>query len=92
MILARGIDLSARPNWWLGLAIVLYVIAIGFAIFVQARTCGRIVEITSTPPPPGAGGPPPELPALVTRVQRGGMFLVLMLVAIVVLMVVKPQF
>ena len=77
---------------WLGLAIVLYLIAIGYALFVQ-RPAGRtIVELTSSPPPPGASGPPPELMAAVRTAQRGGMFLGLMIVAIVFLMVTKLSF
>ncbi len=92
MILVRGIDPSARPNWWLGIAIVLYIIAYGFSFFVQRGLVDRVIEITSTPPPPGAVGPPAELPPLVKRIQRGGMILTVLLVAIIFLMVVKPQF
>lgn len=92
MILVRGIDPSARPNWWLGIAIVLYIIAYGFSFFVQRGLVDRVIEITSTPPPPGASGPPPELPPLVKRIQRGGMILTVLLIAIIFLMVVKPQF
>ena len=92
IILVKGIDLSSRPYWWLGIAIVLYVIAYGYSFFVQRHTVERIIEITSGPPPAGATGPPPELPALVKRVQRGGMVLTVLLLAIIFLMVVKPQF
>jgi uncharacterized membrane protein len=92
MILVRGIDPSARPNWWLGIAIVLYIIAYGFSFFVQRGLVNRVIEITSTPPPPGASGPPPELPPLVKRIQRGGIILTVLLIAIIFLMVVKPQF
>ncbi len=92
MILVRGIDPSARPNWWLGIAIVLYIIAYGFSFFVQRGLVDRVIEITSTPPPPGASGPPPELPPLVKRIQRGGIILTVLLIAIIFLMVVKPQF
>ncbi|HEX7221917.1 MAG TPA: DUF2269 family protein [Candidatus Limnocylindrales bacterium] len=92
MILVRGIDPSARPNWWLGIAIVLYIIAYGFSFFVQRGLVDRVIEITSTPPPPDASGPPPELPPLVKRIQRGGMILTVLLIAIIFLMVVKPQF
>ena len=92
MILVRGIDPSARPNWWLGIAIVLYIIAYGFSFFVQRGLVDRVIEITTTPPPPGASGPPPELPPLVKRIQRGGMILTVLLIAIIFLMVVKPQF
>ena len=51
--LVRGIDLVDRANWWL-IAIVLYVIAVGYAFFVQRGATDRVIEMTSTPPPPGA--------------------------------------
>ncbi|HET9457408.1 MAG TPA: DUF2269 family protein [Candidatus Limnocylindrales bacterium] len=92
MMLVRGIDPSARANWWLGIAIVLYVIAYGYSFFYQRGIINRIIAMTSTPPPPGAAGPPPELPPLVKRVQQGGMLLTVLLIAIILLMVVKPQF
>ena len=82
--------LNPFTQLWLGLGIVLYVIAIGYALAVQAPTGRRIVQLTSTPPSPGSAGPPPELMAAVRRSRQGGMFLELLLVAIVVLMVTKP--
>jgi uncharacterized membrane protein len=75
---------------WLGLGIVLYVIALGYALSVQGPTGRKIVELSSTPPPPGASGPPPELMAAVKKAQRGGAFLGILIVLIVVLMVTKP--
>ena len=75
---------------WLGLGIVLYLIAITYALLVQRPVGHRIVELTSAPPPPGASGPPPELMAAVRRAQQGGMFLALMVLVIVILMVTKP--
>jgi uncharacterized membrane protein len=75
---------------WLGLGILLYLIAIGYALAVQRPLGQRIAELTATPPPPGAQGPPPELMAAVKRAQQGGMFLALMILAIVILMVTKP--
>ena len=92
IILVRGIDLSSRAYWWLGIAIVLYIIAYGYSFFVQRHVVERVIEITSGPPPAGATGPPPELPGLVKRIQRGGMVLTVLLLAIIFLMVVKPQF
>ena len=89
LIMAANIDLFAR--YWLLVAIVLYLIAIGFAIFVQTPNAKRIIELTSTPPPAGAtGGPPPELMARIKAVQRGGALLMALIVSIVFLMVVKP--
>ena len=92
MILVAGIDLSNRAYLWLDIAIILYVIAYGYSFFVQRPIVEKIVAMTSAPPPPGATGPPPELAGLVKQVQRGGMVLGILLVVIVFLMVVKPQF
>jgi uncharacterized membrane protein len=90
MVLVRGMNLGDRAYWWLGLAIVLYVIAYGYSYFFQGKLVGRVIEMTSAPPPPGASGPPPELRALVARIQRGGMATSVLLVTIIFLMVVKP--
>ncbi len=92
IILVRGIDLTDRAFWWLDVAIVLYIVAYGYSFFVQRRYVERVIVMTSSPPPPGATGPPPELMAQVKRIQRGGMALGILLVAIVFLMVVKPTF
>jgi len=90
LILVTGINLLATP--WLLIGIVLYLITISYNFLVQTPTVKKIIEMTSTPPPPGASGPPPELLALIRRVQLGGMFSAIMIVLIVFLMVVKPQF
>lgn len=95
LIVARNIDLT--KVLWLDVAIVLYVIALGFSYFVQTPTVARVIEMTSTPPPPPApgaapSGPPPELMALIRRVQRGGMVLTTLVAVIVALMVLKPTF
>jgi uncharacterized membrane protein len=90
LILVTGINLLATP--WLLIGIALYLITISYNFFVQTPTTKKIIEMTSAPPPPGASGPPPALLALIRRVQLGGMFSGLMIVLIVFLMVVKPQF
>jgi uncharacterized membrane protein len=92
MILVLGIDLTNRAYLWLDIAIVIYIVAYGYSFFIQRPIVERIIEMTSAPPPPGATGPPPELMRLVKRVQRGGMVLGILVVVIVFLMVVKPQF
>lgn len=89
LIISAGLDLFASR--WLLLGITLYVIALTFALTLQRTTVNKVVAMTSAPPPPGASGPPPGLPELVKKVQRGGMFLGLMIIAIVFLMVVKPS-
>ena len=100
LILIRNIDLTKAL--WLDVAIVLYVIAIGYALFVQIPIGHRLVELTSGGPPAGGGapapagspappmGPPPGLVEAATKARQGGMFLGLMITAIVFLMVVKP--
>jgi uncharacterized membrane protein len=106
LIVTGNIDVMSRP--WLIVSIVLYLIALGYGIFVQGPTVARVIELTSGGPPPGApvsggpapggptsgppAGPPPELMALVRRVQTGGLLLMALIVSIVFLMVVKPAF
>lgn len=85
MVLVKGVDLTR--NVWLGVAIVLYLIALGFALFVQTPNGARLVELTAAPSP---GGPPAELRTTAVAVRRGGMVLGLLVVTIVFLMVVKP--
>lgn len=80
-----------REYWWLALGIVLYAVAYGYSFFVQRKLVERAIALSSTPPAPGASGPPPELPAIGKRIGQGGMALGLLLIAIVFLMVLKPQ-
>ena len=79
-----------RANWWLGLAIVLYVIAYGYSFFVQRRRSSDH-RADVRPPPAGATGPPPELMASQAG-PAGREALTVLLPAIIFLMVVKPQF
>ena len=90
MILVLGLNLTSPANYWLDLAIVLYIVAYGYSFFVQRKTVDRVIELTSAPPPPGAAGPPAELMSLVKRIQRGGMAITVILLTIIFLMVVKP--
>jgi hypothetical protein len=84
---------------WLLIAIVLYVIALGYAEMVQTPAVKKVIELTggeakpagpSAGPP--AGGPPPGLMEAVGKVRRGGMLLAFLIVAIVFLMVTKLSF
>lgn len=81
-----------RQYWWLALGILLYAVAYGYSFFVQRKLVERAIALSSSPPAPGASGPPPELPAIGKRIGQGGMVLGIMLIAIVFLMVLKPQF
>jgi uncharacterized membrane protein len=92
MILIVPFDLTTRAFFWLDIAIVLFVINLSYSYLVAHPRVERIIEMTSAPPPPGASGPPPALLELVGSVQRGGIFMTVMLLAIIFLMVVKPQF
>ena len=87
LILAANIDLKAAV--WLGLGIVLYAIALTYALTIQRAALHHLIELSSTPPAPGTQ-PSPEIPATVGKIQRGGMFLGLLIVVIVFLMVTKP--
>jgi Predicted integral membrane protein (DUF2269) len=102
LIWVAKIDLT--KTLWLDVAIVLYLIAIGYALVVQIPIGRRLVALTSggPPPAPAAGapaadapavpkGPPaPELLATARKAQRGGMLIGILIAAIVFLMVVKP--
>lgn len=94
LIVTAGLDVASAQWRYLIVAIVLYVIAIGFAILVQGPAAARMVQLTgamSGPPPAGApAGPPPEIMATGKKLQQGGMLLTVLLVAIVLLMVLKP--
>jgi hypothetical protein len=97
LIVIAGRDLSSAANRWLGIAIVLYLIAIGFAIFVQAKNAEKMVHLTANmppgPPPAGApAGPPPEIVATGKKLAQGGQLLAVLIVLIVLLMVLKPTF
>lgn len=95
LLLVSGRNLTESQDYWLGVAIVLYVIALGFSYFVQTPRLAKVIEMTSTPPPPPTpgmtpAGPPPALAAAIKAVQQGGMTLTVLVVTIIFLMVVKP--
>ncbi len=87
------VPIDVFQNWWLLLAIVLYVLALAIVFMNQVPVTRRLVEATSTPPPPPAAGearpagPPPHIAAMVKRVQQGGIATSVLLVTIIVLMV-----
>ena len=98
LILILQLDLTAPTTRWLIGGIILYAIAISFAVFVQEKNAEKMVHLTAGGPPPGpppAGapaGPPPEIAATGKKLQQGGMLLSTLIVLIVILMVVKPTF
>ena len=87
---------------WVGTAIVLFILVMGFATGVQLRNQKRMSALANEmamasaggPPPGGAaGGPPPqvaEMEALEKKLGMGGAFLSVMVVVMIYLMVFKP--
>jgi hypothetical protein len=75
---------------WLLIAIGLYIVLFGFAVFVQNPNSARMLQLLSAPPPPGTAGPPPEVAALGKKLQMGGAFLGVLILSILVLMVWRP--
>jgi len=71
-------------NRWLFAGIVLYIIAMGYSIFIQTPT-GRKAETMAK-----AGQLGPEFGAHMKKLAMGGQFLTVLLITIIVLMVVKP--
>jgi hypothetical protein len=96
LIWARG--WNPFTTFWLGLAIILFLITISYNVFVGAKVVKRMIELTSGPPPAAAegapagppAGPPPEFVALARRSAMGGMMSLLLLASILFLMVFKP--
>lgn len=97
LIWSAGINPFTRDTRWLLTGIILYAIALTYALIVQLPTVRAIMSMTSAPPPapaPGSppSGPPPALMDKIRNVQRGGMLLSGLIVVIAFLMVVKPDF
>ncbi len=85
LIWTRGWNPFTTP--WLAIAIVLFLVTLGFSVFVQLPTVRRMIELTAEG---RAGGPPPEFVALAGRAARGTQLIMLDLAIILFLMVFKP--
>lgn len=97
LIVILGVSPLDQAYHWLIPGIALYLVAVGFAIAIQAPAAEKMVYLLSSmppgPPPAGApAGPPPEIAALGKKLQQGGMLLTVLIVLIVIFMVTKPQF
>ncbi|MFY9614714.1 MAG: DUF2269 family protein [Candidatus Dormiibacterota bacterium] len=90
LIITAHINLLATT--YLLVAIVLYLIAIGIAVFNQLPATSKLIRLSAAGPPPGAapGPPPPEVMAQINRARIGGIILTLLLLTIIFLMVIKP--
>lgn len=72
LIWSANIDLTKAL--WLDVAILIYLFALGYALFVQIPVGRRIVQLTSGGPPAGgppAGGPPAGGPPMGGPPQGG---------------------
>lgn len=98
LTLVVALKLDLLNTRWLLVAIVLYLTAIGYSIFVQLPAARRMIALTTGGPPvggppaggPPAGGPPPQLVATAASLRRGGVILAALIAVIVFLMVLKP--
>ena len=100
-VFLMGIGLIWTKGWnpfttlWLAIAIILFLITLGYSLFVQLPTVKKMIAMTATPPPPpaegqGPPGPPPGFMELQGRVAIGGQLMALLLFSILFLMVFKP--
>ena len=96
MIWSAQIPVFEASMSWLQAAIVLYLAALALALFVSRPNVKRIIALSGgeggAPSGPPAGPPPAEMRAAIGTVQRAGMALTVLLLLIVFLMVVKPDF
>jgi uncharacterized membrane protein len=77
------IHLDLTRNLWLVLGILLYLVAVTFALARQGPNSARLVALA-------AQGPSPEIELVSGKLRAGGMFLTVMLIAILLLMVFRP--
>jgi hypothetical protein len=78
---------------WLIAAVVVYVLALLYSLFVQRPAGERMLELLRAMPPgppPQGQGPPPEIPALGKKIQVGGMILTAATLAVLILMIWQP--
>jgi Predicted integral membrane protein (DUF2269) len=93
LLLIWRADFDLLKAYWLDLSIILYIAAYTITFMRQVPATAKLAEATATPPPPPApgapppAGPPPHIAALTAEIQRNGMVMTGLLVAIIILMV-----
>lgn len=88
ILLIPASDLSLKDNPWLLISLLIYAIALVFAIVVQGPNSEKMVELLSAGTPGEA--PSAEVPELAKRLQMGGTMLGVAVIILVLLMVFKP--
>ena len=75
-----------RSGRWLLVALCVYVVAYFFAVFPERLWVSKSLHLAE------AGDFGPEFASTAQKVERGGMFLTVLLLFIIVMMVTKPNF
>ena len=84
LIITQHVSPWESQNRWLLIAIVLYTILFAYATLVQAPGTKKAIQMAE------AQQFGPDFGAHMKKVAMGGQFLTVMLIAIIILMVVKP--
>jgi uncharacterized membrane protein len=87
LVMERG-GMRRFEELWLSVALLLYITALLIVFLLQRPALDKVIALTEQPP--GPGGPPVGLAENVRKMQRYGMILLVLTIAIVALMVWKP--
>ncbi len=87
LVMERG-GMRRFEELWLSVSLLLYVTALLIVFLLQRPALNKVIALTEQPP--GPGGPPAGLAENVRKMQRYGMILLVLTIAIVALMVWKP--
>jgi uncharacterized membrane protein len=84
LIVHNHFDPFKAQHRWLLAGIIIYIVAMGFAVFVQTPINKKAHHLAE------ANQFGPEFGALMKKLQMGGQFLTVLLITIIILMVTKP--
>jgi uncharacterized membrane protein len=84
LIVHNHFDPFKAQHRWLAAGIIIYIVAMFYAIFIQGRIGKKALHMAE------ANQFGPEFGALMKKLQMGGQFLTVLLITIVILMVTKP--
>jgi uncharacterized membrane protein len=86
--LIRTTSIDVSNSRWLTSAILIYIVMIGLALFVQVPTTSRVLKLYAETAPGAA--PPPQAQRLMMKERVLGMLLSVLFLAILVLMIWQP--